>query len=99
MKKIQEKQDWFTKDVRALFAAVLMLKDINEARIFFRDLLTEKEIEEFGRRWKVVRMLAVGDSYKSIEEETKMSSTTIARIHAWMKKGAGGYRRMLNKTR
>jgi len=35
--------------------------------------------------------------YNKIEQETGMSSTTIARIHKWLKKGMGGYKLMINK--
>ncbi len=85
------------QDTGALFEAILKLKHVDEAKKFFRDLLTEKEIEEFGQRWKVARMLAEGTIYTTISKETGMSSTTIARIHKWLKKGEGGYRLVLER--
>ena len=87
------------QDTDDLFRAVLALKNLNEARRFFRDLLTEKELVEFGQRWKVAQMLAQGIQYTKIEQQTGMSSTTIARIHKWLKKGTGGYRLMLKRLK
>ena len=52
---------------------------------FLRDLLSEKEIIEFSRRFEVANMLSDKISYSKIEQKTKMSSTTIARISKFLK--------------
>lgn len=88
---------WLSQDTDALFEAILELKDVDEARLFFRDLLTEKELIEFGQRWKVARMLAKRIRYTEIEQETGMSSTTIARVHKWLKRGVDGYKLILER--
>lgn len=51
---------------------------------FIRDLLSEKEILEFSRRFEVAKMLEEKMSYSKIEEKTNMSSTTIARISKYL---------------
>lgn len=61
------------------------IDDKTEIFNFLRDLLSEKEILEFSRRFKVAKMLEENISYKEIEEKTKMSSTTIARISKFLK--------------
>lgn len=90
---------WINQDTDTLFEAILKLRNLDEARRFFRDLLTEKEIVEFGQRWKVARMLAKRVRYTEIEQETGMSSTTIARVHKWLKKGMGGYKLVLERLK
>lgn len=65
--------------------------------MFFRDLLTENEIHEFSNRWKAARMLHHGETYKAIQKETGLSSTTVARISKWLESGMDGYKRMLNQ--
>ena len=92
------KNTWINKNSDALFTAVLKLERLDEARRFFRDLLTEQEIEEFANRWKVARMLAEKKSYIAIEKETGMSSTTIARISKWLNGKLGGYKLAINKS-
>jgi TrpR-related protein YerC/YecD len=51
---------------------------------FLRDLLSEKEIIEFSKRFEVAKMLNEKKSYKEIEDKTKMSSTTIARVSKFL---------------
>ena len=51
---------------------------------FLRDLLSEKEILEFCRRFDVAKMLLDKKSYQEIEEKTNMSSTTIARVSKFL---------------
>ena len=71
---------WNNKETEALAKAVLALKTVDEARKFLRDLLTESELIEFGKRWQVAKMLENKISYSKIEKITGLSSTTIARI-------------------
>ena len=97
MIKNNQKPKWINSDSDSLFCAILRVKNLNEARNFFRDLLTEKEITEFGQRWKVAKMLEDKISYTKIEKEIGMSSATIARIHRWLKKGMGGYKMLLKR--
>ena len=85
------------KNIRELVGAMLLLKDSGEARKFLRDLLTESELVEFGKRWKAARMLSKNISYTEVEKETGLSSTTVARVSKWLNKGKGGYKLMLNK--
>ncbi len=84
-------------DIESLYRAALSLRTMEEAKRFFRDLLTETEIKEFAERWKAARLLTRGYSYKRIIEETGMSSTTVARVGRWLKKGTGGYRLVLKR--
>jgi TrpR-related protein YerC/YecD len=60
------------------------MNDKTELFNFLRDLLSEKEILEFSNRFKVAQMLKEKVSYKQIEEKTKVSSTTIARISKFL---------------
>ncbi len=82
----------------ALFEAILRLRNLNETRRFFRDLMAEKEIAEFSNRWKAARMLNQKMSYKKIAKETGLSSTTIARVQKWLKGNLGGYRLILRRS-
>jgi len=85
------------RDIDDLYASITRLDSLEECRKFFRDLLTETEIQEFAERWKVARMLWQGIPYTTIEEETGLSSRTIARVHKWIKRGKGGYTMMLRR--
>jgi len=79
----------------ALIQAILELKNPNEARRFLRDLMTEKEIKEFGKRFKAAVMLSQNIPYSVIENETGLSSTTVARVSKWLNGRGGGYRSII----
>lgn len=89
---------WSTETTDNLLKSILTIKDLGEARSFFRDLLTEEEIKEFGNRWKVAQMLSEKIPYSKIESETGMSTTTIARISKWLNNGMNGYKLIINRV-
>jgi len=82
-----------------LFKVITLLEDEKEAMNFLRDLLTEPEIKEFANRWRVAQLLNEKIAYKKIEQQTGMSSTTIARIQKWLINGMNGYKNMLDRTK
>ena len=90
-------EKWENKTTEDLFKVVLKLKTQNEVKRFFRDLLTEEEIVEFGKRWQAAQMLAKKTPYSEIVKKTGLSSTTVARVSKWLNRGMGGYKLMLQK--
>jgi len=93
-----ENQKWVNSKSDKLFKAILELESLGEARRFFRDLLTEQEIEEFSARLEVAKMLSENKSYSQIEKDTGMSSTTIARVSKFLNGELGGYKNIIAKV-
>ena len=91
------KFSWETKENKQLVEALLTLENTSEAKLFLRDLMTEGEIVEFGKRLEAARLLSRNVYYDTIIEKTGLSSTTIARISKWLKGSLGGYRLILNR--
>ncbi|MDH4358684.1 MAG: YerC/YecD family TrpR-related protein [Candidatus Berkelbacteria bacterium] len=91
------KKNWDNQKSRGLFKAVLKLQTLNEAKKFFRDLLTEEEIIEFSKRWQAAQMLNDRIPYSQIEKETGLSSTTVARVSKWLNRGMNGYKLILER--
>lgn len=89
---------WNNPRADQLWQAILGLKTPAEAKRFFRDLLTPREIIEFSNRWYVASLLAAKVPYTEIERLSGLSSTTIARIAKWLNRGAGGYRLALRRV-
>ena len=81
-----------------LYKSILLLENIEEARNFFRDLLTEAEMTEFANRWQAAQMLEQKISYEEITKETGLSSRTVARISKWLNSGTGGYKQIIEKN-
>lgn len=90
-------EKWNNRKTKDLVEIILALKNKKEAKMFLRDLMTEREILEFGNRWKAAQMLFGQVSYQEIQKETGLSTRTIARISKWLNNGKGGYKLALNK--
>ena len=89
--------DWKTNENKRLVEAILALKADDETKRFLRDLMTEKEIEEFAKRLKAAEMLTEKTPYSIIEKKTGLSSTTIARVAKWLNGKGGGYRTIISR--
>ncbi len=89
--------NWNTKENKQFLESILLLEDRKEAEIFLRDLMTENEIIEFGKRLEAARLLSRNTQYLAIIEKTGLSSTTVARISKWLKGSLGGYRLILSR--
>ncbi len=90
--------NWNSQENNILVNAFIALKTADETKRFLRDLMTEGEIEEFGKRLKAAEMLSEKVPYSVIEKETGFSSTTVARVSKWLTSGTGGYKDILAKV-
>lgn len=86
---------WDTDQMQQLLLAIVMVENKAQAKAVLRDLLTEKEIQEFANRLEVARLLKNNTSYDDIQAQVPVSTTTIARISKWLNQGAGGYQLVL----
>ena len=86
-----------TKEVDALFDAILSLKDREECYKFFEDALTVREILDIAQRLKAAEMLKAGKSYNEVCAVTGMSTATISRVSKALERGPGGYRLVLER--
>lgn len=91
--------NWNSKENNRLIQAILSLDTEDETKRFLRDLMTEKEIQEFAKRLKAAEMLTEKTPYTVIEKETGLSSATVARVAKWLNGKEGGYRSIINKLR
>jgi len=92
-----EGMDWRKPFNKALVEAVLALRTRDEAERFLRDLLTEDEIAEFGKRLETARLLNADVPYSQIQKLTGLSATTIARVSKWLQGDLGGYRLVIDR--
>lgn len=92
-------QKLHTKEVDALFEAILTLKNLDECYKFFEDACTVKEILDVAQRLKAAKMLKEKESYVTIAKETGMSTATISRVNKCLEYGNGGYDIVLERTK
>ena len=82
-----------------LLKVFLSLKNEDELKAFFRDLMSERDLREFAMRWEVAKKLYAGVSFTQIQEETGESPVTITKINRWLKEGCGGYKMMIERMK
>ncbi len=81
------------------YEAILQIKTLEEAENFFKDIATDKELDDFSDRLIVAQRLLMGQTYETISKDTKMSSATIARINRAITYGKDGYRTILDRMK
>lgn len=84
-----------------LFEVVASLKDAEEAKRFFYDLCTPKELADMSDRWLVAKLLDEGAlSYRDMHAQTGVSVTTIGRVARFLsQENYKGYRLMLDRQK
>ena len=85
------------EELKILSDAILSLETQGECEKFLTDLCTIREISSMAQRISVAKLLRAKKTFTEIEEETGMSSATIARINKCLQYGADGYSLVLDK--
>jgi len=82
-----------------LEAAISLLEDPKAVKGFLIDLCTPAELRALSERWHVAQILDEGGkSYRDIQAETGVSTTTIGRVARFLRdEPHGGYRAILNR--
>ena len=78
------------EEIDKLFEAILKLETIEECYMLFDDLCTINEIEAFGQRLAVAKLLHEKHTYQEIEKQTGISAATISKISKSYMYGQGG---------
>lgn len=90
---------WRTPEVDDLLGAFGCLQTPEEIGAFLRDLCTAAEIEAMAHRLAAARLLDLGLPYHQVAERIGGSTTTVTRVAQWLRRGEGGYRLVLDRTR
>jgi len=86
-------------EIDKLFEALLKLENVEECYKFFEDLCTINEIEAFGQRLAVAKLLHQKNTYQEIEKKTGISAATISKISKSYMYGPGGYKMIMDKLK
>ncbi|MDD4318716.1 MAG: YerC/YecD family TrpR-related protein [Candidatus Peribacteraceae bacterium] len=89
------KEPWF----RALCSAFLSCKNEEEMGSLLRDIGTLSELQSWGERLEVAKLLVQGWSYREVARRTGASTTTVTRVARFIENGEGGYRKILHAHR
>jgi len=73
------------------------LQGYDEAKNFFKDLLTTSEMIMISRRIQIARQLMKGWTHEQIRENLGSGKATIIQVDRWLNEGFGGYKQVLKK--
>lgn len=90
---------WDTPKSKDLWKAILLLKNIDECRRFFRDLMTPEEIASIADRWQMAKLLEKGMPQREIAKKLNVSIATVTRVNQWRRGEMGGYRIILDRMK
>ncbi len=76
---------------------VSLLGGREEAKKFFKDILTLSEVVMISRRIQIAKMLLDGKNFEDIQKEMKVGSNTISHVERWLNNGFGGYKEIINR--
>lgn len=76
--------------------SVSRLSNIEEVEAFFREILSEKELEALQLRWELMKRLKKGESQRNIAKELHISLCKITRGAKILKQPNGIIRRILS---
>lgn len=77
------------------YSMIALLKSRDEAKNFFKDLLTIGEVVMISRRIQVAKLLLEGYTYEEIRKKLKIGLSTISQVERWLNNGFGGYRKTI----
>ena len=67
------------KNIKKISELVKTLYSEAEIENFFKELLTESEIETLSKRWRILELLAQGNTQRDIASELKVSLCKVTR--------------------
>ena len=85
------------KYLDVLWTAIAGLKNRNEVKNFFKDLLSESEAVMLGRRILIAKMLIEGRTYDEIVNQLNVGLDTVSKVQQWLTSGFGGYEKGISK--
>ena len=75
--------------IEELYDIVSKLESKEDCKIFFEDLLTNKELENLSQRIEAAKLLKEGKTYVQIIKQTGISNTTLSRVSRSLQLGEG----------
>ena len=76
---------------------IALLKNRDEVKQFFKDLLTLSEVVMISRRLQIAKMLLEGYTYREVQDKLKAGVPTIVSVERWLNQGFGGYKNIIGR--
>ena len=93
-----EEKDYY-KDIHFLYEIIHSLRNVDEVKLFLKDMLTTSELRMLKRRWHIANLLYEGYDIRTVAYKSKTSTTTVSKIKHILDEGNGGLNIALSSTR
>lgn len=96
--KDEVKSEEYYKDIYFLYQILNTFENIEEVKIFMKDILTSSELRMLKRRWHIANLLRTGLDMRSIASEANTSTQTVMKVKRVLEEGHGGLLLALQRT-
>jgi TrpR-related protein YerC/YecD len=100
MSKPQEevKEKEYFKDIHFLYEILGSLRNVEEVKLFIKDIHTRSELRMFKRRWHIANLLLEGHDIRTVADKAKTSTQTVSRIKKVLEEGYGGLKLAIERV-
>lgn len=95
--EVKEKE--YYKSIHFLYEILGSLKNVEEVKLFIKDILTKAELRMLKRRWHIASLLYEGLDIRTVAIRTKTSTQTVSKIKNILENGNGGLGIVLQRAR
>lgn len=95
--EVEEKE--YFRDIHFLYEILGELKNIDEVKIFIKDILTPSELRMLKRRWHIANLLYDGMKIRDVASKSRTSTQTISKIKSILEGERGGLLLAIKRVR
>lgn len=95
--EIEEKT--YFREIHFLYEILNNLKNIEEVKIFFKDILTKSELRMLKRRWHIANLIYDGIGPRQVAARSKASTQTVSKVKTILEDGRGGLKLAIERVR
>lgn len=78
-----------------LYGTLIKMQTKQDCEMLLADLCSANEVLKMAQRLEAAEMLLDGCTYAQIIEHTDISSATLSRVSACVRRGSGGYKKFV----
>lgn len=97
-KKEVEEPTYF-RDIHFLYEILNNLKNVEEVKIFIKDILTRSELRMIKRRWHVANLLYDGWNMREVAGKSRTSTQTVWKVKSILEGERGGLKLAIERVR
>jgi len=89
----------YYKEIHFLYEIFQSLKNVDEIKLFLKDILTASELRMIKRRWHIASLLLQGLDIREVAGASETSTQTVSKIKQILEEGHGGLKLAVERSR